>query len=1392
MLRVAGRRFFLPRASQTSALLRRPRSSARKLTTDAINPAILDVQYAVCGELALKAEALRVKLKGDDHGLPFSKVISTNIGNPQQKGLDQSPITFTRQIAALMEWPELAKLAPDAFPKDVIARAKQLQAEIGSVGAYSHSQGVPFIRQNVAKFIEERDGYPSNPEHIFLTGGASPGVSLLLSMLISEPHKSGVLIPIPQYPLYTATLARYQGVPIPYHLDEASDWSTSVHEVEEAIEEAHREGVHPKALVIINPGNPTGALLDESTQEALVDLCEKYSLVLLADEVYQTNLHKRDSHPFTSFKKIVAQKQSSVPLVSFHSISKGVSGECGRRGGYFECTNLSEEILALIYKMVSVDICPPIAGQIGLDAMIRPPQVGDESYPLWKKETESIHAALARRTQTMAERLNSLPGVTCVNSPGALYLYPQIVLSDKAIEAARKAGREPDVFYALQLLDDTGICVIPGSGFGQKEGEWHYRLTCLCPGVDEYVSQLEDFHKKFIERVARRALSSTRTYATPAATSKNIVNIVEVGPRDGLQNEKGSIPVDVKVELVNRLARAGLKTIEAGSFVSPKWVPQMAGTADVLSKIERTPGNHYPVLVPNQKGLDHLLALLEANNVSPPLTDEIAIFTAATDAFTKANLNTTTAESLARLAPVTEAAVKKGLRVRGYVSVVIACPYSGRVDYKKVREVSKALVDMGCYEVSLGDTVGMGTPYEIAEMIEEVKKSVPVEKLAGHFHDTYGTAVANVMAALSQGIRTIDSSVGGLGGCPYSPGATGNVATEDVLYALQNSPYHVAGTFGSEKGVNMEEVVEIGWWISEKLGRESRKRTASAAAGDSSSGPSKKQHKKEVLSKGKRINGTSKHTGGSKRRNDEELESDRTDESDAGDIDDMDLRPDSEEEASGDEYADETPAEKRLRLAKLYLESVKQNLAEGEFDAAEIDKELISARLKQDVLEHSGKVHLFIADSFDFASPPKASIRTRGHRFSVTSAVAADSGKYLFTSGKEGSINKWELSTGKKLATFYKVKATEKGKGKAVSGGDIKGHTDEVLALSMSSDGMYLVSGGKDNRVVVWDAEKGEWIKCFIGPMCHRDTVSSLAFRKGTHQLYTGSFDRTLKVFDLSPSVMGYVETLYGHQDHILNVDALRTETCVSVGARDKTVRYWKIADETQLIFRGGGKSKIRDVLEGGLGADEDDAMNVDRKGKEPQRYIEGSLECVAMIDETTFVTGGDSGSICLWNIGKKKPIFSYSLAHGLNEAPSETEGTIYTPRWITSLASLRYSDVFASGSWDGSIRLWKLDSKLKSFQPVGTLPVPGVINSLQLLSPPKTFLASASWLSNSSSTTSNGVNPSSRRQISVPDVVLVIAGVGQEHRLGRWLSIKNEGSFNGSYIAAFLPRTSS
>ena len=291
------------------------------------------------------------------------------------------------------------------------------------------------------------------------------------------------------------------------------------------------------------------------------------------------------------------------------------------------------------------------------------------------------------------------------------------------------------------------------------------------------------------------------------------VKIVDVSPRDGLQNEPGSVPTEVKVELVDRLSDAGLLSVEAGSFVSPKWVPQMADSAEVMARIRRRPGVAYPVLVPNMKGLEGALAAK---------ADEIAIFAAATEAFSKRNTNCTIAESFERFGPVCRTALDNGVRVRGYVSVVLGCPYEGDVKPQAVADVSQRLYDLGCYEVSLGDTIGTGTPARAQRMIETVSKKIPVEKLAGHFHDTYGQALANILAVMELGVATFDSSAAGLGGCPYAKGATGNVATEDVLYMLDG--------LNIDTGIDMNRLLDAAQFICNHLGRPTVSRAGRALA----------------------------------------------------------------------------------------------------------------------------------------------------------------------------------------------------------------------------------------------------------------------------------------------------------------------------------------------------------------------------------------------------------------------------------------------------------------------------------------------------------------------------------------------------------------------------------
>jgi len=280
------------------------------------------------------------------------------------------------------------------------------------------------------------------------------------------------------------------------------------------------------------------------------------------------------------------------------------------------------------------------------------------------------------------------------------------------------------------------------------------------------------------------------------------VKIVEVGPRDGLQNEKQVVPTEIKIELIDRLAEAGLPVIEATSFVSPKWVPQMGDNSAVLQGIRRRPGVNYPVLTPNLQGFD---GAMQAR------ATEVAIFGAASESFSRKNINCSIAESLKRFEPVVSAASALEIPVRGYVSCVVGCPYEGDIAPEQVAAVAKTLYDMGCYEVSLGDTIGVGNPASIQRMLEACAKAVPMAKLAGHYHDTYGMAIANIHASLQLGLAVFDSSIAGMGGCPYAKGASGNVATEDVVYLLQG--------LGIETGIDLAKLAAIGDWISSAINR---------------------------------------------------------------------------------------------------------------------------------------------------------------------------------------------------------------------------------------------------------------------------------------------------------------------------------------------------------------------------------------------------------------------------------------------------------------------------------------------------------------------------------------------------------------------------------------------
>ncbi|KAK4048118.1 alanine transaminase [Microbotryomycetes sp. JL201] len=475
--------------------------SFRVLTNKTINQAVLSAEYAVRGQIPIRAEQLRDELEHGNADLPFDKIVNCNIGNPQQ--LDQKPLTYMRQMAALTEYPALIDhpAARDIFPRDVLERAKKTVEEIGSTGAYSHSMGVPAIRRRVAHFIQQRDGHPSSPDDIYLTAGASTGVANLLQVLISGPS-DGVLIPIPQYPLYTAALALNSARAVPYYLQEQADWSLSIDDLRDNLAKARAEGTNVKAMVVINPGNPTGNCLSSDNMQQIVRLCYEEGLLLMADEVYQDNIYLNDT-PFVSFKKALKDMgepyANNVELVSFHSISKGQTGECGRRGGYFELCNFTQEAQEQVYKLASIQLCPSLGGQIGVDVLVSPPKKGEESYEQWTKERQGIANELKKRSDILVQAFNELEGITCNKAEGAMYLFPQLQLSQTAKDAAKQQNMQPDAFYAMRLLESTGICVVPGSGFGQKPGTWHIRTTFLAPGTEEFVSRLKKFHKEFLD-----------------------------------------------------------------------------------------------------------------------------------------------------------------------------------------------------------------------------------------------------------------------------------------------------------------------------------------------------------------------------------------------------------------------------------------------------------------------------------------------------------------------------------------------------------------------------------------------------------------------------------------------------------------------------------------------------------------------------------------------------------------------------------------------------------------------------------------------------------------------------------------------------------------------------
>ncbi len=446
-----------------------------------LSDAVINTYYAVRGPIVARAQKLENSGK---------EIIYCNIGNPQ--ALKQKPITFVRNTLAVCEQPELLKSPNIDLMEDVKEKAHYiLEQSKHGLGAYSESKGLRFVRKAIADFIISRDSFNgveqnADFENIYLTDGASKGVQAALTLLIAKKN-DGILIPIPQYPLYSATITLYGGQQIGYYLDEESGWSLDEQMLEDAIQQTLAKGIHARAIVVINPGNPTGGVLTENNIRMVIHFAKRHNLTILADEVYQKNIYKPGAR-FISFAHVMtSMKEKEVSLFSFHSVSKGFFGECGHRGGYMEVRNVPSEVIDQITKLQSISLCANLPGQILAYLMVSPPKPQDPSFQQFANERNAILTELAKRAKMLEEGLNSISGYHCQPIYGAMYAFPSITLPP---------GKSDDD-YCMALLEQTGVCVVAGSGFGQKPGTAHFRTTILPPTeqIEKVIDALERFHR---------------------------------------------------------------------------------------------------------------------------------------------------------------------------------------------------------------------------------------------------------------------------------------------------------------------------------------------------------------------------------------------------------------------------------------------------------------------------------------------------------------------------------------------------------------------------------------------------------------------------------------------------------------------------------------------------------------------------------------------------------------------------------------------------------------------------------------------------------------------------------------------------------------------------------
>lgn len=473
------------------------------LKAENINQNIRNLEYAVRGPLVIRAVQMAKEI---EQGVekPFKNVIRANIGDCH--AMNQKPLTFYRQVLACAARPEIME-ADLSIPSDVKERVRDLLKACGgnSVGAYSDACGIELIRRQCANYIEERDGIKSDWQDIFLTTGASEVVKSILSFVNNSTKPGlpvGVMIPIPQYPLYSATICELGMQQVSYYLDEDHDWRLEISELERAYSE-YSPKCDIRVIVVINPANPTGAVLSRENICQVIEFAQKHNLLIIADEVYQHNIWAEGAQ-FYSFKKCMNDLKATNELVSMMSASKGYMGECGLRGGYGELVNWNPDVKAIFYKLLSARLCCSVMGQITMSCVVNPPKPGEPSYELFESEKQKILSDLKMKAKLVADTFNSIEGIHCNKVAGAMYAFPSLTLPEKSIKAAEAVGQKPDFFYLMALLEEAGICVVPGSGFGQRPGTFHFRTTIL-PQPDTFndmMDRFKKFHRNFIERYA--------------------------------------------------------------------------------------------------------------------------------------------------------------------------------------------------------------------------------------------------------------------------------------------------------------------------------------------------------------------------------------------------------------------------------------------------------------------------------------------------------------------------------------------------------------------------------------------------------------------------------------------------------------------------------------------------------------------------------------------------------------------------------------------------------------------------------------------------------------------------------------------------------------------------